>query len=605
MSDDTTPTLTNNTPNVTVVATSVTEGTPATPGETSAKESGGDIAGTVFAVFFWLAILGIAGFSYLRSENADVMLDVLQGQSLQVSGQVLVGGVPADNGRVHIVVNDGEKRYLASTVVPVVGGVFKQDQPLALTMLNRKGLRVTADYRGVTAKTAKKDGGEAIEGTATAYVDVPTPLAPNKVVAMVASVVGLILILIFLFTGELTQVKARALFAATYFMTFLSLALPIGVTVLVSDNSYLLEIMKKAPIGLVQGRTDGMKADEWLLNIGGTATRPERAVVVAPIDQRSGSGNAPPPVPPAATRPTDDETAKPAGASGGGPNTATTAPPSVVTTGLVAPPRPDANTTVTSSGAVGGQDGSDTQAATFVGGLAVPFYIVMLAMLGAGINMTRQVPKIQAIYDQKITPRTESVLIAVLHAPGSIFRKTTVTDGKEREAAAIIRKQLIDSYMYLLAAPFLAIAVFYMLQVVATTTATPVLVVMAFATGLISDSIVSGIMNFAESTIAKVSPPKEKDEDQPPDEETPGPGQVNVVGVVGGEKTPESNDVADSSYKSQPAESRAPSLVTTDPAPAIQGAAAPSVDDAVQKIGKNGSPNGNPSASAPLDARDS
>jgi hypothetical protein len=60
--------------------------------------------------------------------------------------------------------------------------------------------------------------------------------------------------------------------------------------------------------------------------------------------------------------------------------------------------------------------------------------------------------------------------------------------------------------MYLLAAPFLAIAVYYLLQVVATTTATPVLVVMAFATGLISDTIVSGITRFAESALAKVSP---------------------------------------------------------------------------------------------------
>ena len=602
MSNDNAPKPTDNTPNVTVVATSVTEGTPAAQGETPAKKSGSDIAGTVFAVFFWLAILGIAGFSYLRSEKADVMLDIVQGQSLQVSGQVLVRGVPADNGRVHIVVNDGEKRYLASTVLPVLGGVFKQDQPLALTTSNKKGLRVIADYHGVTAK---KDGVEAIDGTATDYVDVPTPLSPNKVLAMVASVVGLILILIFLFTGELTQFKARALFAATYFMTFLSLAVPIGVTVLVSDNSYLLEIMKKAPIGLVQGRTDGMKADEWLLNIGGTATRPERTAAAPPIDQRaSANANTPPPVTPAATRSTDGETAKTAGASAGGPDATATATPSVVTASLVVPTRSDANTTVAWSATAGGQDGSDAQAATFAGGLAVPFYIVMLAMLGAGINMTRQVPKIQAIYDQKITPRTESVLIAVLHAPGSLFRKTTVTDGKEREAAAIIRKQLIDSYMYLLAAPFLAIAVFYMLQVVATTTATPVLVVMAFATGLISDSIVSGIMSFAESTIAKVSPGKEKDKDHPQNEETPGAGQVNVVGVAAGERATESNDVADSPQKSQPAESPSPSAGITDAAAAIQGAAAASIDDAVQKIGKNGS-NGNPSASAPLDARDS
>jgi hypothetical protein len=425
------------------------------------------------------------------------------------------------------------------------------------------------------------------------------------VLTLVASVVGLILILIFLFTGELTQFKARALFATTYFMTFMSLALPIGVTVLVSDNSYLLEIMRKAPIGLVQGRTDGMKADEWLLNIGGTATRPGRTLAAPPIDQRaSANANTPPPSTPAATRSTGGEAAKTVAVSAGGPDATATAIPTVVTASLVAPASSDANTMIAGSATAIGQDGSDAQAATFAGGLAVPFYIVMLAMLGAGINMTRQVPKIQAIYDQKITPRTESVLIAVLHAPGSLFRKTTVTDPKEREAAAIIRKQLIDSYMYLLAAPFLAIAVFYMLQVVATTTATPVLVVMAFATGLISDSIVSGIMSFAESTIAKVSPGKEADKDHLQNDETPGAGQVNVVAVSGGERATESNDVSDSPQTKPPAEPRAPSAGITNAAAALQGAAVASIDDAVQKIAKNGS-NGNPSASSPLDATDS
>jgi hypothetical protein len=63
---------------------------------------------------------------------------------------------------------------------------------------------------------------------------------------------------------------------------------------------------------------------------------------------------------------------------------------------------------------------------------------------------------------------------------------------------------LIDNYMHLLAAPFIAIAVYYLLQIIANDTAEPVLVLMAFATGLVSDSIVSGITEYAEKTLARV-----------------------------------------------------------------------------------------------------
>jgi hypothetical protein len=55
--------------------------------------------------------------------------------------------------------------------------------------------------------------------------------------------------------------------------------------------------------------------------------------------------------------------------------------------------------------------------------------------------------------------------------------------------------------MYLLSAPFLAITVYYLLQVVAESVAGPVLVLMAFATGLISDTIVSWIIEFARKTL--------------------------------------------------------------------------------------------------------
>jgi hypothetical protein len=53
----------------------------------------------------------------------------------------------------------------------------------------------------------------------------------------------------------------------------------------------------------------------------------------------------------------------------------------------------------------------------------------------------------------------------------------------------------------LISAPFLAIAVYYLLQVAATNVAEPVIVVVSFATGFISHKIITAITAFASKTI--------------------------------------------------------------------------------------------------------
>jgi hypothetical protein len=363
---------------------------------------------------------------------------------LAVSGQVLVEGVPA-KGSVQVVVHDGNHKYLASRVSELDGnGRFNETKLMAADA--KKELIVAANFNGAILKGTSA---EPVAGSTTRYVNIATPLESTKVMGILGSLLMLILLLIFLFTGELSRGKARALFAVTYFTTFLSLALPLAAAVLVSQNDYLIGKMKQASVGLVQGHIEeNATANEWLVNIGGMPkSGSSTGLSQTPADPGAAAAAAAPATPPI-----------------------------------------------------------DQNYDSYPSGLAVPFYIVMLAMLGAGINMTRQVPKVQAAYDEKIVPRRESMLLAVLHAPRQIFQTTVVTDPKEREAAAYIRKQLIDSYMYLLAAPFLAIAVYYLLQVVATNTAKPVLVLMAFSTGLISDSIVSRITDFAQNTIGKLSP---------------------------------------------------------------------------------------------------
>jgi len=102
------------------------------------------------------------------------------------------------------------------------------------------------------------------------------------------------------------------------------------------------------------------------------------------------------------------------------------------------------------------------------GGLAVPFYVILLAMFGAGINLTRRVPEIQEEYSGTV-PRARPLLSGIF-APED---DRDVIDVEQQRQTFAFRRALIQNYMYVLSAPFLATAVYYLLQVVATEPARP------------------------------------------------------------------------------------------------------------------------------------
>jgi hypothetical protein len=95
------------------------------------------------------------------------------------------------------------------------------------------------------------------------------------------------------------------------------------------------------------------------------------------------------------------------------------------------------------------------------GGLAIPLYVIVLAMLGAGINMTRKVPQIQTDYDSPASATWSDAL----SAPMKMFRGSDAAENKPKHSKnpSVIRQELIETYMYFLSAPFLAIAVYYLL----------------------------------------------------------------------------------------------------------------------------------------------
>jgi hypothetical protein len=136
-----------------------------------------------------------------------------------------------------------------------------------------------------------------------------------------------------------------------------------------------------------------------------------------------------------------------------------------------------------------------------VGGLAIPFYVIMLAVFGAGISMMRAVPGIQRDHLDELHITGINPLMAMITMGVMPFLAASQLNTAQQHAGCELRKKVIDQYMYLLSAPFLAIAVYYLLQIIANSVTEPVLVLMAFSAGLASELIVSAIVSFAWRTL--------------------------------------------------------------------------------------------------------
>ncbi len=427
-----------------------------------------------FAVVFWIIILlgggAIYWFNFAYESQAHVWLNVST-QPERVSGNVSFEGRPLANGVVQVTVHDaGTRRYIASaTLRPDAQGGFStsaDNGALGIEANEKAGttarpLRVTAAFTGTRAAApvvaGKPDAvAQPVSGESTRYINASPPLGKRLLWACAAVFVVLLSLQLWVFTGDLGRRKARTLFVLMYFFTFWSLALPLVVSLVVAQNKYLVDSMESSPLGLIRARTTALAEPQWLINIGGVQ-KPSPIVV-----NRREEG-----------RPLSEADAAAGAAS---------APTVVVATAEASA-------------------AADEAGITIQGGVTVPFFMVLLAMFGAGINMTLKVPAIQRAYEDVLS-NTRTQNWSPLVAPIRMFKASSPQDEVvPHQTAGDIRRDLIENYMYLLSAPLLAIAVYYLLQVLATQVTQPVLVLMALATGLVSKAVVGGVIDFAEKRL--------------------------------------------------------------------------------------------------------
>lgn len=329
---------------------------------------------------------------------------------LEVAGRATVHGEALQNGTVRLVVEDiATQHYLGGDVVEIKSG-----EPFEASLLlapDARGSRSASVNLRATVTGVQR--GKPVSGETEINVGFARPVS-QTMAWIAAGVLALVAVaMMWLFTGNIQTRKQRWLYSTMYLLVFAALALPVAVSVLVVQSSYVVEMMERAPVGLVRATTSGAKSEpQWLLNIGGVVTeRSENSVQLE-------------------------------------------------------------------------------------GGLAVPFYVVLLAIAGAGINLVRRVPEIQDEYRSSI--QLSRPFPAWLHRPPP---EDPLGDDEQRRRTAAFRRALIQNVVYLLAAPFLAMAAYYLLQSVATEPSRPLVVVVALLTGLIADSLIGGLFRVAESTL--------------------------------------------------------------------------------------------------------
>ena len=397
----------------------------------------------------WAVIILVGGYIWLRGNVAEVYIDVSPTDPRVLTGVVLYDGVPVSSGRAVIETWEPSHRKLMGSAVLEVGpdGRFAtkaEDLPAEIDA--KQALHIVATYVG-SVKTADKEDAKPtkVTGAADLFLNQSPPMSLGFLIPVGAVLMIVLCWILWLCTLALTEGRARWLFRLTYVLIVLALCVPILLIAVATRSEQVVNAMQQAPVGLVKGRSEAVKKPQWLVNIGG-AVRPAAPAAPAATSEPRAGVNA----------------------------VASAAKPPEDTTPYVE------------------------------GGLVVPFFVLILALLGGAINMTMKVPSIQERYQVATLPTSQktNVVAAIAKAPVALLSASDVPlDPKQAKVVSGIRRSLITQYMFLLSAPFLAIAVYYLLQVVAREVEEPVLVLMSFATGIVSDKIVKGIGAFAENVL--------------------------------------------------------------------------------------------------------
>jgi hypothetical protein len=429
--------------------------------------------GLLFWVAVWLILALWSPWTFLApwktptTPNVTVQLTsenpiTVEGLVRSPKGEVIKGG-----GRVDVLVSDAVAQktvFIATGPVSPADGVFKivDDERQSESSSPSEGATQQRVLE-VRAKFIAKD-------TANADALTTDPSATSRegtvsggwVKLMLALGLVFLLALLYLFVAPPTTKRVTALFAFGYFVVLFSFLFPFALTHAVTQDELLVERMKKSPVGIVEA-LEGDRRD-WFVRVGGHLARPDLPGAPTPP---AGETTAP--------APEDGEEPAPADTEEAAPADATPAPS----------PAPQ------------------VEVGTLEGGVGVPIWVLVLAAFGASLAMAREIPKLQQDCPTWVMPGARFPNVSTRIVGGltlGMFGAEPLPPTRAAgECFGKARKRLIELYLNIVAAPFLAIAVYYLLQAISGDTLQPTFVVIAFATGLFSDVFVGKIKKFIDA----------------------------------------------------------------------------------------------------------
>lgn len=454
---------------------------------------------------------------------------------LHVAGDVLEQGKVATQDRLRLSVEDLTKGNRQSVFLDLKNGHFDSGEQLAFrSFLPEDRLHIRAEYR---------KAGTSI--TEDVYLGVQIPFLTIPAALTILGVFGLgFLGFLWLFTGPPLPGKNTGAIMISYVIMLVFLAVPLALPSLISIMSpEMVAAMRYAPVGvLVADPGKGDLGRQWVLNIGGAVDQ----VAISPPPPNEAKSAAPQGQTPAGTSAAQAGEAVPASAAVAPPSTSAARSDSVkqidpivqIQGGLVIPlyvlilsliggainmtlKLPDFQREATSLDIGRAAAGAISATSKAVSAAVKTLQKATREQMPQGAPKTPPVSQAEdATSSQAPTdptpPASQTKDATTSEAPIELAppagraesstisqRPIAATETPEQlllRQTSEWRKGLITQHMYLLSAPFLAIAVYYLLAWL-DLLKQPALVLVSFSVGLISDKIVGRITGVASGIV--------------------------------------------------------------------------------------------------------
>jgi hypothetical protein len=364
----------------------------------STKSSPGWSRASLLAGLLAVAVYGFVGHQAYRALFPEIEVSLSAeyepySRWLTVRGGAYADAKPVADGTALIFFETSDPNASHSFHVPVHAGHFALDA----------GIGASWDRPGVVRRVRAMVEASGLRGTGIGEVPGPNEVGDWILPAVVSLWISLVVVFVWLFTGEYSRWKQRGAIMYSYVIAAMFLIVPLAVPVVVAIVPGVGARLARTPVGFLQvgkatmgGSSTPVALGQWSLNIGGTPV--PRGDAPLPRDTK---------IEPEAPKPADADAVieAPAVSSIGADagvraqhtDESLGAELSRTAVGALVAAAPAHASTPAPAGPLPTVTHRDELATIYdvEGGLVVPLYVLILATIGGAFRMTRAVPELE------------------------------------------------------------------------------------------------------------------------------------------------------------------------------------------------------------------